>query len=513
MLAADADDAEPDLTEEIGEGFKSRLTDAGVDITVTTWAGLLGWLTTSRSFGELLRVLRITRDHKGVRALFEAHIVPLLCDCAEQGEPVDLRGAAPTSLGSRLADQGLAELLDIETWDDLLEFDIEDLDVPARAGVQPAEWLQAKVLIDAATSESTTRVGSRMLHGCAKLGLEIQDLGSAAVQCINPLHTQMLALKATQVLTRHCGTNGSWRLITDGANLEYVLAESAFFFDLWQAFAEIKTVHDWLKTTKPGIYQIGEEVLVICERDVSGKTLVTDDLQLQFNVEMPLDLLCDFVLTLDPGWPLYQDCFSVDNYFWTTDRTDRELAAYRKLAAGVETLALTGLVNQEITDDTDAQRQVRGLLLLLGMCAVHRADYATDPTKDMPILCKTNPISLITCLADQGLLADPGLDDHYVQLRKVLTPLLATLIGATKTKTQLDFIATVYRTGEHPVGCHVDIGPFALKLASTRWTSKRRRYQVLLELRRAPLHNIDGCLDAAQRVFNYFVVDLGGQFI
>ncbi len=484
---------------EMDDVVLKRLAAVGVPPVVVTWQHLIDWVQAAQRGEDLLRVLRITRDVKAVRGMFEAIIVPLMRAQIRPGAPVDCR-VNVRPLGKRLAEQGLHSLAHVQTWREVIELIVKGEVPEATAAPLPGqdrssvEWRQIAVIVGEATASS-----SRMLSGSVALGLELQDLGSAAVQCLDSEVNAMLAGCATPVWTRHCGDNGTWRLITDGANLEYVLTKTALLAELADTFDEIDALHSWLKKAAPGVYQIGDEVMVICEREVSGRSMVTDALQQQFNFEMPLDLLCAFMLSLGPGHSQYNACFGISEYFWSSDRTDREITDCRMLATALMKLTGAQLSKWCGTQDADVHQQVRGLMLVFGMCAIH-ARYAKpgEPAKDLPILCKTNPVHLA------GLLLLPGAAD-------VMFAALASLLPRTAPAGALQTVKQRFADGIHPALCRVDVTPPVAE-PGRDWTSTRVRHQVLLEIRRAPVHPVMDCLTAAAGILDHFVVDTARQY-
>lgn len=499
----------PTYDDLIEAGVLTRLRAVGVDPEVTTWRHLVGWVHSLEHVKDLLRVLRVTRDVKAFRGAFEELIVPLVCGKVTPGELVDCRAAELPPLGKRLAAQGVLSLADVTTWTDVLELlkvgKVPEMTVAGVPGHDPTsmEWQQLTALFGAVTNETEARP-SRMLHGCVALGVELQDLGSAAVQCLSPALNILLAKHATPVQTRGCGTNDNWKLITDGANLEYVLVHTALLSDLVAAFAEIDALHTWLKKAPPGVYLIGDEVIVICEKGTTGRSMVTDHIQPQFNFELPLDLLCDFVAGLTEQHARYKDCFGAGGYFWKPSRTDTEIAECQRLATKVRALRMDALARVlGPKADEGSIRQVRGLMLLFGMCAIH-AEYAKadEPAKDMPILCKTNPVRLTHELLLAEVLAAPArdrlaCDAMFAALNDVLTP-----AGRRAMKDVRDRFAA----GTHPVQCRTDVTP-QVCVGGPRWASARPRRQVLLEVRRAPYGSLADCLAACLRILDHCVVD------
>lgn len=497
----------PSYDDPIAAGPLGRLRAVGLPLDVLTWRHLASQIYSMSAEG-LLRVLRVTRDVKAFRGAFEALIVPLLCSKTTPGKPVDCQAVLPPPLGQRLAAQGVPSLAQVISWTEVVAFlkvgQVPEVNAATVAGPGPAsmEWQQLTMLYWAVTNETADRPNP-MLNGCVALGVELQDLGSAAVQCLDPKLTIQLAEHATLLKTRGCGTDGDWKLITDGANLEYVLSQTMLLGDLVTTFAEIDTVHTRLRKLPPGVYQIGDEVIVLCENGKTGTSMVTNDIQPQFNFELPLDMLCDFVESLTATHAVFQQCFGASGYFWAPSRTNREIEDCRRLATKVKALAIGPLLGPNA--DADAIRQVRGLMLLFGMCGIHAAAYAKpdEPPKDMPILCKTDPVRLTHELVLADVLAKPAAGKSAGHaLFNALNPLL-TSAG----RNAMQGIRALFIAGTHPVHCHVDVTP-APCVGSPRWGSGQSRRQVLLEMRRAPVGPVAACLTASHAILEHFVVDV-----
>ncbi|MBQ1038820.1 hypothetical protein [Micromonospora sp. C81] len=458
---------------------------------------------------------------------------------------------------------------------ELLSLDLDRLqklrsELPTTPLSQEA-MLQSLELIEARTQELAGQPGSRMLRGSAALGVEIQDLESLAVQ-LTPAKemSKLLPGKIRKVPRLCCGDGDWWQFTSDSRNLEFVLRQTGHRSELATMFDDILPLYNGLLTAPPGQYHVGDRIVVLrdpasvrrvkkaTEDSASSarkpadsapavpesgdtvastlKPLVSGSAQLQFNIEMPLDLICAFVTgeDMDPGegqfdgpsgkgaYRVIKPCsdwfkryFGVTYNFWNLEKTMQEMQMCRQAVEKIGRLtepAFKDIIRFDFIRDGEAERLVKGYLSLLAMCGIHIGQFRTEhPVKDMPLLCKTNLGALAPQLANAGIIWNSS------RSHKAIVGLVRGALPAAPEKFNLkeglSAITKCLETKEHPLTGVSYAGPFELDVPSTRWTGNCTRFQVVLELRRMPVLPSTLWWPATEAAFDYFVVDKERRFV
>jgi len=373
-----------------------------------------------------------------------------------------------------------------------------------------------------------------MLHGYAALGVEIQDLESLAVQLTPAAEmTKLLPGTVRKVPTLCCGEDDWWQFTSDSRNLEFVLRQTGNRCDLHLTFADILPLYKALLSAPPGQYHVGDRIVVLREPDSSrtqkpkrtvgvppaSKPIVSGSAQLQFNIEMPLDVICDFILgpdmKVDSGW--FAQYFGVAYGFWTVAKTKQEMQMCQAVVQKIGALSADkfgSILCPGSTDDPGAQSLVKGYLSLLAMCGVHLGKFPTmHPVKDMPLLCQTNLGALAADLAKDGIIWNNN------RSQTAIVNLIRTALSQSTKKGEFDLqsatnaIAQCLEEGKHPLTGVTYAGPFRLDMLSPRWLGTCKRFQVVLELRRMPVLPYTDWLGASEAAFDYFVVDKDRRFV
>jgi hypothetical protein len=395
------------------------------------------------------------------------------------------------------------------------------------AAARSATGRQAKRFVDARLHELKFSTHSRMLRGHAMFGLELQDLDSMVAQ----LPTQPPDVPVAVVPSVLCGAKRHWQLTGDGSDLEFITGATNNAHVLDAVLAEIVAAHERMTSGGAGIYQAGGTCLFVAEtttavpeptanRQAVYRKVVpskcgawlSGGAQPQYNVDIPLDRLVGYLAGLDQLKPEFTELFGVDGWFWRAVDTKREMAAYSHAARRLKELEMSSdldhLLGPVVTTEWSLRQHGVGYLLLLAICAIHVDGYFGSPTKDMPLLPKTNLGELRPALIGDNALCKLSSVDVVQELYrlKVIRTDYAKAIARIRP-----FVGRIDE-GRHPFldACPDLRGP--RDVAGHDWDTVRPRYHIVFEYRRVPVLAAHEWLPAARRQFEYFIVDAAGNF-
>ncbi|GAA3303496.1 hypothetical protein GCM10020218_101120 [Dactylosporangium vinaceum] len=188
-------DPTPPLTPELAKRMGRE-----ADATFATWPEfeqLVALLAATGDDYKLLRMLHVLRptgrpdDAEGVAAGTVSHGLRTMQRPQDDRAPFD--APAPAAPDPSAADVLHRAGFQPPTWTGLRagvlaagRDELERLRAALRGGLPSAAADEVLELIAARLDELDSPEGSRMLHGCAALGVEIQDLGSLAVELLPP---------------------------------------------------------------------------------------------------------------------------------------------------------------------------------------------------------------------------------------------------------------------------------------------------------------------------------------
>ncbi|MFI0806587.1 DUF4157 domain-containing protein [Streptomyces echinatus] len=297
----------------------------------------------------------------------------------------------------------------------------------------------------------------------------------------------------------------TWKLVSDGGNLEFVTEPFSDADLLARTIKEIRKVAAAMfLMSDEREFEVGDVYVTVYQRD--------DSAQPQVNPDIPLDALPGLFQHADADEEHRDDFYSVGKPHWDKDDTREEIAALAAVGRKVEALSPDKLAKRLHMPETTgaALGSARGALQAIASAVLHFVAFSTVLDKDQPVLVKTDLGALWEALVADGVVGAGTTVQDVLALLVELDPSIAEF-AARAAEIIGDVLAgrdpvwpreNEFRPRDIPAPAQQDGDPAAAA----------HRKQILVELRRAPVLHYNEWPAFTEKAFGYFVADEENRF-